>query len=99
MANEKDWNKIFAERKAARDVERSQILSNAKAKAAGTNKEPFSVGKFKKLYIQLNPDDVDKHSPWNTLLQEAEYDYYVTQSDKTTLEDFVKHMKWLQGWG
>ena len=99
MADQKDWNKIFAEQKAARNVERAQVLNKAKAEAAGTDKESFSARRFKELYAQLNPDDVDKHTPWKTLLQEAEYDYYVSQSDHRTLEEFVKHKKWLQGWG
>lgn len=28
-----------------------------------------------------------------------QYDYYVTYKDKMNMEELVKHMKWLQGWG
>lgn len=99
MSIEKDWNAIFAERKAKQDNEHSQALSNAKLLAANTDKEPFDVDRFKKLYIKLNSDDIDKFTPWETLLKEAEYDYYVTQADKMSLEEFVKYLRWLQGWG
>ncbi len=99
MSEGKNWNEIFAERKALQDSERSQTLSKAKAAAAQTDKEPFKARRFKKLYARLNPDDVNKFTPWKTLLAEAEYDYYVTQKDKMNLEEFVQHLKWLQGWG
>jgi len=99
MSEEKDWNKIFAERKAARDLARAQKLNRARAAAARTDKEPFKARKFKRLYEKLNPDDVDKLTPWDTLIEESEYDYYVTNADKMSLEEFVKHLKWLQGFG
>ncbi|MBW2733935.1 MAG: hypothetical protein JRH20_16225 [Deltaproteobacteria bacterium] len=99
MSQEKDWNEIFAQRKKERDLERSQTLSEAKAAAARTEKEPFNARRFKKLYARLNSDDVNELTPWETLLREAEYDYYVTETDKMSLEEFVKHLKWLEGWG
>ena len=99
MSDAKDWNAIFAERKALRDSERARTLSEAKAAAARTDKEPFDATTFKALYARLNPDDANALTPWKTLLEEAEYDYYVTQTDKMSLEDFVKHLKWLEGWG
>jgi hypothetical protein len=99
MSEAKDWNKIFAEQLAARNLERAQRLAEAKTAAKGTDKEPFSARKFKKLYEKLNPDDVDKFTPWDTLIEESEYDYYVTNADKLSLEEFVKHLKWLQGFG
>lgn len=98
MSEKKDWNRIFAERKAQRDAERAETLSRARADAALTDKEPFDAGRFRKLYAKLNPDDVDRHTPWETLLAEAEYDYYVTNKDKMTLEAFIKHLRWLEGW-
>ena len=99
MTKEKDWNAFFAEQKAARDLERAQRLSEAKAAAAHTDKEPFNARRFKKLYKRLNPDDVDRFTPWETLLEESEYDYYVTQKDKNNLEEYVKYLRWLQGFG
>ncbi len=99
MSEKQDWNKYFAEQKAAQDIERSEKLSTAKAAAAHTDKEPFKARKFKQLYTRLNPDDVDKHTPWDTLIRESEYDYYVTNADKISLEEFVKQLKWLQGFG
>ena len=74
-------------------------MSNAKAAAAHTDKEPFDARRFKKLYKRLNPSDVDEFTPWETLLEESEYDYYVAQTDKQNLEEYVKHLKWLQGFG
>ena len=99
MSTEKDWNAIFAERKAKQDNERSQTLSNAKLLAENTGKEPFDVDRFKELYIKLNSDDVNEFTPWETLFKESEYDYYVTEADKMSLEEFVIYLKWLQGWG
>jgi hypothetical protein len=99
MSANTDWNAIFAERKAERDLDRSKKLSKAKDAAAQTDKEPFDTDRFKEVYTRLNSDDVDEFTPWETLVKEAEYDYYVTQADKMKLEDFVTHLKWLQGWG
>ena len=99
MSEKKDWNAYFAELKAERDLERSQTLSKAKAAAEHTDKEPFNARRFKKLYKRLNSDDVDKFTPWDTLLEESEYDYYVVQTDKKSLEEYVKHLRWLQGFG
>jgi hypothetical protein len=99
MSDKKDWNTYFAKLKAERDLERSHKLSNAKAAAAHTDKEPWSARRFTKLYKRLNPSDVDKLTPWKTLIEESEYDYYVAQTDITNLEEYVKHLKWLQGFG
>ncbi|MFH1811747.1 MAG: hypothetical protein ABIJ09_23610 [Pseudomonadota bacterium] len=99
MAEKKDWNLIFAARKAEHDRQRGERLSKARAAALGTGKEPFSAHRFRQLYAQLNPDDVDEHTPWETVVQEAEYSYYVTNPDVTTLKELVAHNKWLQGWG
>ena len=52
MPEDKDWNAIFAERKAARDLGRAEALSEAKLAAAHTAKERFSARTFKKLYTR-----------------------------------------------
>ncbi len=99
MTEKTDWNAFFHEQKAAQDLERSQALSKAKAAAAHTDKEPFDARRFKKLYKRLNPSDVDIFTPWKTLVKESEYDYYVKQKDKKTLEEYIKYLVWLQGFG
>ncbi len=99
MSAGKDWNAIFDEMMAARDLERSQTLSKAKAAAAYTDKEPFDADRFRALYIRLNSECVSQFTAWETLLKESEYDYYVTQTDKMSLEEFVIHLGWLEGWG
>lgn len=99
MSTKKDWNAIFAERMAVRNNERSQTLIKAKSAASKIEKEPFNARKFKKIYTRINPDDVDELTVWDTLLKEAEYDYYVLYKDKMNMEALAKHMKWLQGWG
>lgn len=99
MPKEKDWNAIFSERKAARDNERSQTLIKAKLAESQTEKEPFNARKFKKIYTRINSDDVDELTVWDTLIKEADYDYYVAYKDKMDMEELVKHIKWLQGWG
>lgn len=99
MAAGKDWNAIFAKEMATHILERSQTLSKAKAAAAHTNKELFDADRFKQLYIRLNSDDVNEYTPWETLIKESEYDYYVVETDKMNLEEFVIYLKWLQGWG
>jgi len=96
--DKKDWNAIFAERKAASDNARAQKLAEAKKAAEGTEKESFDRRRFKKLYKSLRPDDVDKHTVWKNLLIESEYDYYVGCPDKKTLEEFIQHQNWLDGW-
>lgn len=97
MSEKEDWNKIFAERKAAQDLERAEKLRKAKSAARFTRKERFKVRKFKNLYMRLNPDDVDELTPWETLIKESEYDYYVNQKDFKNLEEYVKHLIWLDG--
>ena len=99
MSEEQDWNKVFAERKAARDLERAGRLRKAKLASWFTGKERFKVRKFKKLYMRLNPDDVHEHTPWATLIEESEYDYYVVQRDIKRLKQYVKHLVWHDGYG
>ncbi len=94
-----DWNDVFAERKAERDATRAKELAEAKTAAEGTDKEPFNREQFQTLYSSLNPDDVSQDTVWKNFLKEAEYDYYVSFPDKMTLEEFIKHQKWLDGWG
>jgi hypothetical protein len=96
---EKDWNDIFAERKSVSDASRAKGLAEAKAAAEGTDKEIFDREQFQVLYSSLNPDDVHQHTVWENFLSEAEYDYYVRFPDQLTLEEFIKHQKWLDGWG
>ena len=98
MPEGKDWNAIFAEEMAERELKRSQELSRAKAEAH-KDKERFTAWKFRKLYTLLNSEDVDEYTPWETLIKESEYDYYVVQPDTMNLEEYVKYLKWLQGWG
>jgi hypothetical protein len=97
MSEKKDWNVWFAEQKVARDRERAEKLREAKAAAAGTNKEPFNARKFRKIYTKLDTYGVDKNTPWETLLKESEYDYYVNHADILSLEELVKHLLWQDG--
>jgi hypothetical protein len=99
MSDEKDWNKILAERLAAQDLERAEELRKAKSAAWFTGKERFKVRKFKKLYERLNPEEVDELTPWETLIKESEYDYYIVKKDIKKLEEYVKHLMWLDGFG
>ncbi len=97
MSEEKDWNAWFAEQKAERDRERAEKLRNAKAAAANTEKEPFDADRVKELFIQLDTYGVDKYTPWETLLQEAEYEYYVAHPEILSLEEYVEHSLWEDG--
>ncbi|MDP6289820.1 MAG: hypothetical protein QF586_06325 [Arenicellales bacterium] len=84
-SEEKDWNAIFAERKAEHDATRAKELAEAKTAAEGTDKEPFNREQFQTLYSSLNPDDVSQHTVWESLLNEAEYDYYVSSIQRPDL--------------
>jgi hypothetical protein len=95
----KDWNALFKERYAAQQRDKAQRLKEAKAAAAGTSKEPFNARKFKKLYIKLNGYGLDEHTPWETIIKESEYNYYVLHKDIVTLEALVKHIAWMEGYG
>jgi len=53
-SEEKDWNAIFAERKAEHDATRAKELAEAKTAAEGTDKEPFNREQFQTLYSSLN---------------------------------------------
>jgi hypothetical protein len=99
MSDEKDWNEILAERLAAQDRERADKLRKAKFAAWFTTKERFKVRKFKRLYKRLNPEEVDDLTPWETLIKESEYDYYVVKKDIKRLEKYVRHLLWLDGFG
>lgn len=99
MTDQKDWNAIFTQRMSKRNQQRSEKLNQAKAAAKKTSKESFNEKKFKKLYIKLNPYDVDEHTPWDTLLKESEYEYYVSHTEITNMKTYIEHLKWEQGWG
>ena len=97
MSEEKDWNAIFAERLALQQLERAENLKKAKEAAKNTGKEPFNRDKFISLYIKYNKDDINELTPWETILKESEYDYYVTTKNKMTLEEYIKYQLWLDG--
>lgn len=99
MSEKKDWNAEFAKQKAAHDRERDEKLRKSKAAAADTEKEPFGPKRFRKLYEELNPASFDEYTPWETLIKESEYDYYVVTPDLMSLTELVKHLKWLEGYG
>lgn len=94
---EKDWNAWFREQMAIRNEERAKKLEEGKAAAKNTAKEPFDEVRFKELYKKLCPDDVNQDTPWDTLIKEAEYDYYVSNKDKMTMKELILYMDWLDG--
>lgn len=96
--DETDWNAYLAERLAMQRAERAEKLAAAR-EAAPADKEPFDVAAYRALYERRNSIDIDRSTPWETLLAEAEYDYYVTYSHHMTLDAFLQHQIWLQGWG
>jgi hypothetical protein len=97
--DKKDWNAIFAEEYAAHKGTRAQELAEAKQAAADSGKEPFDHARFRELYEKLRADDVTQYTPWDTLLEESERDYYVGFPDQKTLEEFIRHQDWLDGFG
>jgi hypothetical protein len=97
MSEEKDWNAWFAEQKAAQERERAEKLRKAKAAAAGTKKESFNAKKFREIYTRLDTYGVDEYTPWETLFEESEYEYYVNKPDILSLEELVKHLLWQDG--
>lgn len=99
MSEEKtDWNAEFKERMAEHLKAKAERLAKAKEAAKGTGKEPYSRRRFKQLYIKLRPHDVDKYTPWETLLEESEYEYYVMYPDHKTLEQYIKYQDWVDGY-
>jgi hypothetical protein len=82
---------------AAQNRERAEKLSEAKAAAANTKKEPFNAEKVKVLFIRLDTYGVDENTCWDSLLQEAEYEYYVRHPDILSLEQYVEHSLWQDG--
>ena len=98
-ANDKILNAIFAQRKAELNARRAKKLTTAKLAAHQSDKEPFSETRFIEIYTQLNPEHVDKYTPWETIIAESEYNYYVTFSQKMTMIDFAIHMRYLGGCG
>lgn len=98
-ANDKILNALLAHRKAEQDAKRAKRLTAAKNAAKATDKEPFSKARFKEIYTRLHPENIDRHTPWETLIAESEYNYYVTFAQKTSLVDFAIHMRYLGGLG
>jgi hypothetical protein len=98
-SDKKDWNAIFAQRKAVQDAERAAVLAVAKVAASATEKEAFDGERFREIYRQINADCIDQYTPWDTLVTESEYNYYVTFREQMTLTDFVNHMRYMDGWG
>ena len=78
---------------------RSTSVAAAKAAASTRGKEPFEPARFREIYARVNADRIDKYTPWDTIVTESEYNYYVTFEDKMTMADFVAHMRYLDGWG
>ena len=98
-SDKRDWNAVFTARKRAQDMHRVEELSVAREAAQATGKEPFDPARFRELYAQINADDIDAYTPWDTILKESEYLYYVTFAELMTLADLIEHMRHLDGWG
>ena len=98
-ANDKILNAIFAQRKADVDARKARKLAAAKIAAQASDKEPFSVTRFQEIYARLNPETMNSSKPWETIIAESEYNYYVTFSNKTTMLDFAIYMRYLGSWG
>ena len=96
--DKKDWNAWFAERMDAHKKARAKNLAEAKKAAEGTEKEPFDRVRFKELYTTLCPSEVHEFTSWEPLFIESEYDYYVSFPDQMTLEEFIEHEIWMDGW-
>ena len=94
-----DHNERFAQLKAAHDTQRAIRLAQAKVDAQRLDKEPFDEARFRELYQQVNADEIDQYTPWDTIIRESEYEYYVTFTEKMTMLDFIKYMRYLDGWG
>ena len=77
--------------------ERAERLREAKAAAVNTSKEPFDAEKVKELFTRLDTYGVDENTPWDTLLKESEYEYYVNKPDIMSLEEYVEYSLWLDG--
>ena len=98
-SDKRDWNVVFASRKRTQDAQRTAELAVAREAAQATGKEPFDPARFRELYAQINADDIDAYTPWDTILKESEYLYYVTFAELMTLIDLIEHMRHLDGWG
>ncbi len=93
----KDWNAYFKKLQAKRGAEDAEILVKAKAKAEGTEKEPFNSDRYKELYLTMNDNKEDDFTDWDTILDRAEYHYYVSYPDKMSLKEFIEYEEWLEG--
>ena len=96
-ANDKVLNVLFAQRKAELNARRVQRLTAAKMAADESDKEPFAEARFREIYARLNPEHIDQYTPWDTIIAESEYSYYVTFSQKMTMVEFAIHMRYLGG--
>jgi pyruvate/2-oxoglutarate dehydrogenase complex dihydrolipoamide dehydrogenase (E3) component len=93
---EGDAAKEFVEQ--ARERERvfaEESLRRKKIEAQHSGKEPFDYDKIASLVY------VDKYMSGATLEERKanlEYDYYVTKSNMTTIQEFVKHIEIINQW-
>jgi len=96
-ANDKILNVLFAQRKAELNARRAKRLAAAKVAAHESDKEPFTEARFREIYARLNPEHICQYTPWEMIIAESEYNYYVTFSQKMTMVEFAIHMRYLGG--
>lgn len=65
------------------------------AKAAASNKEPFSIEKLAQMYDLTNDHGQSLITP--ELIEDLEIQYYLNNPTINTLEDFAKHRQELDG--
>ena len=76
----------LANLKANRDEEKVNSILNDLYNAAKNN-----TGNLLELTVEA--------ARLRAMIKESEYDYYVKQKDKKTLEEYIKYLVWLQGFG
>lgn len=92
-------NEEFAAKKAEVDAEKARELSDAKARAENTGKEPFSPLNYIQIFLNYMEQEEDDYDDWDAICAEAEYNYYVRYPDQMTLADFVRQQQLLEDWG
>lgn len=91
MAQDKNWNEWFHQRRARNQAEQARKLEAEKQASHERGKEPFDLDRLDALYVRES--HAAREVPREQRIAQLERDYYLHYRDVDTLEEFARALE------